>query len=47
VEIRERLGGFIVVKAETLEDATTIAHGCPALEKGGTVEIRPIFMMKS
>jgi hypothetical protein len=46
VEIRERLGGFIVVRAETIEDATTIAHGCPALEKGGTVEIRPIFMMK-
>jgi hypothetical protein len=47
VEIRERLGGFIVVKAESLEEATTIAHGCPALEKGGSVEIRPDFPMKS
>jgi hypothetical protein len=46
VEIRERLGGFIVVKAESLEDATTIAHGCPALEKGGSVEIRLNFLMK-
>ncbi|HEV9035562.1 MAG TPA: YciI family protein [Puia sp.] len=43
VEIRERLGSFIVVKAENLEEATTLAHGCPALDQGGSVEIRPIM----
>lgn len=43
VEIRERLGGFIVVTADSLEEATTLAHGCPALEADGSVEIRPIF----
>lgn len=43
VEIREMLGSFIVVKADSLEDATTLAHGCPALDAGGSVEIRPIF----
>lgn len=43
VEIRERLGSFIVVKANTLEEATTLAHGCPALDVDGSVEIRPIF----
>jgi hypothetical protein len=43
VEIRERLGSFIVVKAENLDEATTLAHGCPALDWGGSVEIRPIF----
>jgi hypothetical protein len=43
VEIREMLGSFIIVKAESLEDATTLAHGCPALDAGGSVEIRPIF----
>ena len=42
VEIREMLGGFIVVKADSLDDATTLAHGCPALDAGGSVEIRPI-----
>lgn len=41
VEIRERLGSFIVVSAETIEEATTLAHGCPSLEAGGSVEIRP------
>ncbi|HEV3325337.1 MAG TPA: YciI family protein [Puia sp.] len=43
VEIRERLGSFIVVKAENLDEATTLAHGCPALDSGGSVEIRPIY----
>ena len=43
VEIRERLGSFIIVKAESLEDATTLAHGCPVLDTNGSVEIRPIY----
>lgn len=43
VEIRECLGSYCVVKAGNLEDATTLAHGCPALDMGGSVEIRPIF----
>ena len=43
VEIRERLGGFIIVKAESLEEATTLAHGCPALDAKGSVEIRPVM----
>lgn len=43
VEIKEKLGSFIVVKAESLDDAVTLAHGCPALAEGGSVEIRPVF----
>ena len=43
VEIRERLGSFVVVKAESLEEATTLAHGCPALDASGSVEIREII----
>lgn len=43
VEVREQLGSFMIVKAESLEDATTLAHGCPALDANGSVEIRPIF----
>jgi hypothetical protein len=44
VEIKEILGGFIVIKADSLDDATTLAHGCPALNTGGSVEIRPLFV---
>jgi len=43
VEIREMLGSFIIVKADSLEDATTLAHGCPAIDAGGSVEIRPVW----
>ena len=43
VEIREILGGFIVLNADSLEEATTLAHGCPHLEVGGSVEIRPVW----
>lgn len=44
VEIREVLGGLIVVKAENIDEATTLAHGCPVIELGGSVEIRPLFL---
>jgi hypothetical protein len=43
VEIRERLGGYVVVRAENLDDAVTLAHGCPAIDAGGSVEIRPLY----
>ena len=43
VEIRERLGSFMVVKAENFEDALTLAHGCPALDADGSVEVRPVY----
>jgi hypothetical protein len=44
VEIREILGGFIVVKADTMDEAITLAHGCPAIDEGGSVEIRTAFV---
>lgn len=40
VEIKEQLGGFIGVRAESLDDAITLAHGCPILQIGGNVEVR-------
>jgi len=44
VEIREILGGILVVKAKDLDEATTLAHGCPVLDRGGSIEIRPIYV---
>lgn len=43
VEIRERLGSFMIVQAEDIEEATTLAHGCPVLDVNGSVEIRQIM----
>ncbi|MEW6195453.1 MAG: YciI family protein [Bacteroidota bacterium] len=44
VEIKERLGGFIIVRADSLEEATTLAHGCPTVDANGSVEIRPVYV---
>lgn len=43
VEIKEKLGSFVIIKADSLDEATTLAHGCPAIDEGGSVEIRPVF----
>lgn len=43
VEIRERLGSFLIVNAENIDEAITLAHGCPVLDANGSVEIRPIL----
>src|SRR5689334_25388031 len=43
VEIRELLNGFIVVTAENMDEAVTLAHGCPILDVNGTVEIRRFY----
>ncbi|MNY83060.1 YCII-related domain protein [compost metagenome] len=40
VEIKESIGGLVIIKAESYEDAVEIAQGCPILEFGGNVEIR-------
>ena len=42
VEIREMLGGFIIVKAPGIDEAIALAKGCPALEQGGSVEVRSV-----
>lgn len=34
------VSGNMVVKATSLEEASTIAKGCPILEMGGVVEVR-------
>lgn len=40
VEIKESIGGMIIIKADSYEEAAEIAQGCPILELGGSVEIR-------
>ena len=40
VESKEVVGGFSIVQADTLNAAAKLAKSCPALLKGGTVEIR-------
>lgn len=37
---KELVGGFFYITANSLEEATAIARDCPALDHGGTVEVR-------
>src|SRR5580658_4029775 len=37
------MGGYFVVTASSLEQATDLAKGCPVLQSGGTVEVRPLM----
>jgi len=42
-DIKETIGGFIVVKAESVEEAVEFAKGCPVLQgDGNSVEVRKI-----
>jgi hypothetical protein len=41
-EAKEIVGGYIIVTAASLAAAAEIAKGCPGLENGTIVEVRPI-----
>jgi hypothetical protein len=42
VEAKEVVGGFSIVQADSIEAAAELAHGCPVLANGGSVEVRPM-----
>jgi hypothetical protein len=42
-DIKETIGGFITVKADSIDEAVEFAKGCPVLQgEGNTVEVRKI-----
>jgi hypothetical protein len=47
VESKEVVGGYSVVEAPTIDAATELAKGCPALEYGGAVEVRTLAGLAS
>ena len=44
-EIKELIGGYSLIKADSLDEAADIAKGCPILKVGGNVEVREINNM--
>lgn len=44
MEVKEMLGGYIIVKAENMEEAIELSAGCPTLGYGGSVEIRDVMV---
>ena len=46
IEAKESISGFILINAENLEQATSIAQSCPLLMEGtAVVEVRPIWFV--
>ncbi|NOT75785.1 MAG: transcription initiation protein [Cyclobacteriaceae bacterium] len=42
IEMKEFIGGFSIVKANSYDEAVELANGCPVLLMGGEVEVREI-----
>lgn len=44
-ELKEIIGGYMIVTAESIDEAIKLAVGCPALSTGGKVEVRDIMQL--
>ena len=44
-EVKEIVGGYIIVKADDLDDAVNLSEGCPTLALGGKVEVRDVMVI--
>jgi hypothetical protein len=45
VEIKEAIGGYIIIRAESMEEAAEMSKDCPILSIGGNVEVRTTIPM--
>ena len=46
VETKEVVGGFSIIEARDIAEAQRIASGCPMLDGGGSVEVRPVMRLE-
>lgn len=46
IEGKELVGGYLICRAGSFEEAVEISKGCPILENEGTVEVREIQELK-
>ena len=44
-ETKDIIGGFSIVQAKDLDQAAQLASGCPIIEAGGSVEVRPVMQL--
>jgi hypothetical protein len=42
-ESKETIGGYLLVRAESLDEALAIARTSPGLDYGGAIEVRPVL----
>jgi hypothetical protein len=41
-EVKEFINGYIIIRGEHIDEAVSLAQGCPLLFGGGKVEVRPL-----
>lgn len=44
-ELKEIVGGSLIVKADSFEEAIKLAEGCPIFNDGGSIELRQVIPM--
>jgi hypothetical protein len=44
-ETKDLIGGYSLIEAHDLDQAARLASGCPILESGGSVEVRPVMQL--
>ena len=44
-EAKDVIGGYTLVKAADISEAAELAKGCPVLDRGGQVEVRPVMKL--
>src|ERR1700741_1079316 len=45
VAIKEARGGYIIIRADSIDEAAKLSKGCPIVTLGGNVEVRTIVPM--
>lgn len=45
IEAKEMIGGFYIINANSLDEATELAKECPVLRLGGSIEVREVMKM--
>lgn len=44
-EMKDVVGGYTLIKATDISQAAELATGCPLLDRGGQVEVRPVMKL--
>ena len=44
-EAKDLVGGYSIVEARDIDHAVELSRGCPILDGGGSVEVRPVMKM--
>ena len=44
-EAKDLVGGYTIIEARDIDQAVELSHGCPILDGGGSVEVRPVMTM--